>query len=167
MTQKIPGCDFPTTLRGLKKSPWGQAPLKQRSVRDEVRTNLLAALVLFCLVFLLRLALRRSWLVAAVLISLVAIAGGLNGHRFAITAVLVAATFGVQLFVLLRFGLFPFMVLGFLGPVWGELAYSPDLSKWYALPPLVVLALTMAIAVWAFRRTLPDRKFISDKFLYE
>ena len=44
MTQKIPGCDFPNTLRGLKKSPWGQSPLKGRSVRDEVRTNLLAAL---------------------------------------------------------------------------------------------------------------------------
>jgi len=116
---------------------------------------------------LFRLALRRSWLVAAVLISFFAIVGALNGHGSAITTVLVAADFGIQFLVLLQFGLFPFMVLSFLGPVWRELAYSPDLSKWYALPSVVILALTIAIAVWAFRRTLPDRKFISDRFLYE
>src|ERR1043165_5228393 len=44
MTHKNPGCDFPATLRTLKKSPWGQPPLQGRSVRDEVRTNLLAAI---------------------------------------------------------------------------------------------------------------------------
>jgi magnesium chelatase subunit I len=37
-------CDLPTTLRALRKSPWGEPPLRGRSVRDEVRTNLLAAL---------------------------------------------------------------------------------------------------------------------------
>src|ERR1041384_805359 len=44
MTYKDPGCDRPTTLRGLKRSPWGELPLRGRSVRDEVRTNMLAAI---------------------------------------------------------------------------------------------------------------------------
>jgi magnesium chelatase subunit I len=44
MTHRNRGCDLPNTLRTLKKSPWGEPPLRSRSVRDEVRTNLLAAL---------------------------------------------------------------------------------------------------------------------------
>ena len=35
---------LPRTLGALAASPWGQAPLRGRSVRDEIRTNLLAAL---------------------------------------------------------------------------------------------------------------------------
>ena len=36
--------DRPTTLGALARSPWGQAPLRGRSVRDELRGNLLARL---------------------------------------------------------------------------------------------------------------------------
>ena len=35
---------LPTTLGELRSSPWAEAPLRGRSVRDELRTNLLAAL---------------------------------------------------------------------------------------------------------------------------
>ena len=35
---------LPTTLGALAASPWAEAPLRGRSVRDELRTNLLAAL---------------------------------------------------------------------------------------------------------------------------
>ncbi len=34
----------PRTLHDLKNSPWGEAPLRSRPVRDEIRTNLLARL---------------------------------------------------------------------------------------------------------------------------
>ncbi len=34
----------PTTLGALARSPWGEAPLRGRSVRDELRTNLMARL---------------------------------------------------------------------------------------------------------------------------
>jgi magnesium chelatase subunit I len=34
----------PSTLADLKQSPWGAAPLRRRSVRDEIRTNLIARL---------------------------------------------------------------------------------------------------------------------------
>ena len=35
---------YPTTLGDLKQSPWGDVPLRGRSVRDEIRTNLIARL---------------------------------------------------------------------------------------------------------------------------
>ncbi len=35
---------YPETLGDLKNSPWGSPPLADRSVRDEMRTNLIAAL---------------------------------------------------------------------------------------------------------------------------
>jgi magnesium chelatase subunit I len=35
---------FPTTLADLKTSPWAEAPLRGRSVRDEIRANLLVRL---------------------------------------------------------------------------------------------------------------------------
>ena len=34
----------PRTLGDLRHSPWGDAPLRGRSVRDEIRTNLIACL---------------------------------------------------------------------------------------------------------------------------
>jgi magnesium chelatase subunit I len=35
---------LPSTLADLKRSPWAEAPLRGRSVRDEIRTNLVARL---------------------------------------------------------------------------------------------------------------------------
>jgi magnesium chelatase subunit I len=35
---------YPVTLGDLRNSPWGEAPLASRSVRDEIRANLVAAL---------------------------------------------------------------------------------------------------------------------------
>ena len=35
---------YPATLGDLRNSPWGEAPLATRSVRDEIRANLIAAL---------------------------------------------------------------------------------------------------------------------------
>ena len=35
---------LPATLRALEESPWGRPPLRGRSVRDEIRENLLRAL---------------------------------------------------------------------------------------------------------------------------
>src|SRR4026207_348440 len=35
---------LPTTLGALRSSPWGKPPLLGRSVRDEIRSNLLRAL---------------------------------------------------------------------------------------------------------------------------
>ena len=34
----------PRTFGELKNSPWAEAPLRGRTVRDEIRTNLLARL---------------------------------------------------------------------------------------------------------------------------
>jgi hypothetical protein len=97
-----------------------------------------------------------------VLVSLFGLIGGMNG----VSATIVAGIGGVQLLVLLRFGLLSFMVQAFLGPVLPVLSYSPDLSRWYAVPPLIFLSLTAAAAIWAFRLTLPDRVLIPDELLY-
>src|SRR5688500_20139968 len=35
---------LPATLRALEESPWGRPPLRGRSVRDEIRENLLRAI---------------------------------------------------------------------------------------------------------------------------
>ena len=35
---------LPRTLGDLKNSPWAEHPLRGRTVRDEIRTNLLARL---------------------------------------------------------------------------------------------------------------------------
>jgi len=123
-------------------------------------------LFVFCLVFLLRLALRRSWLTAVVVITLFAVVAALNQGRFAVSASLAAAIVAAQLVVFLRFGLLAFMVQAFLGPIWPVLPYSLDFSRWYAVPPVVVLGIAVVIAVWAVTRTVSNRKFISDQFLY-
>src|SRR5688500_11685744 len=36
--------NLPATLRALEESPWGRPPLRGRSVRDEIRENLLRAI---------------------------------------------------------------------------------------------------------------------------
>ena len=35
---------LPQTLGDLRRSPWAESPLKSRSVRDEIRANLLVML---------------------------------------------------------------------------------------------------------------------------
>ena len=40
----MPNSDRPTTFGALRRSPWGQPPLRGRSVRDELRSNVLRQL---------------------------------------------------------------------------------------------------------------------------
>ena len=40
----MPNPDRPTTVGALRRSPWGQPPLRARSVRDEIRANVLREL---------------------------------------------------------------------------------------------------------------------------
>ncbi|MGH7586566.1 MAG: magnesium chelatase, partial [Gemmatimonadales bacterium] len=40
----MPNPDRPTTIAALRRSPWGQPPLCARSVRDEIRANILREL---------------------------------------------------------------------------------------------------------------------------
>ena len=44
MSYKASPADLPSTLGALRASPWGSLPLRGRSVRDEVRTNLLRSI---------------------------------------------------------------------------------------------------------------------------
>jgi len=124
------------------------------------------ALVLFCLVFVLRVVLRRAWLVAAILIALSLVEAILSGRNVLTSALLGTVSLGIRLVVLLRFGVLPFVVASFFAPVLLDMPYTPDFSKWYAAPPIIILAITLASAIWAFSTALPKRTVISDNLLY-
>jgi len=116
--------------------------------------------MLFLLV-LLRALVKRTWLAAAILTLLSAALGAaasaaiLPGDPRVFAAFSALASIA-HLFVLIRFGVLA-TVLGGIFQHFFDLPLTPDLSAFYAGPPLFALALVFALAVYGARRALSGR----------
>jgi serine/threonine-protein kinase len=144
------------------------AQLDTRSMAGFVLTGLIqpAAIVmgLLFVFILLRLLLRNTWVAAATVVALIVVVASVWGASTVTTAV--AALFiSSLLWVVLRFGILPgtlFLAISTLAS-WSLLTL--DFSAWYASLGLVIIALTLALAVWSFRHALGGRKVLSESFL--
>lgn len=125
---------------------------------------LLNALGLMFLLFLLRLALRRDWLmtVAFVVLMSARITGDqlgtiLTGLAFQVAWSLIMVT------VLSRFGLLAFTVAWTVDRVIEQTPLTTAVWDWHAAPTVVGLAVLIALTVWATRVALAGRSLIGTQ----
>lgn len=107
------------------------------------------------LLLLLRMILRKTWLAAAVLVALVAAFAGPVVGLYAIPFV----------WVMIRYGVLPSALTLVVAAETNNWPLTSDLSAWYADKGLIVVALLVALAAWAFRNALAGRKVLQGDLL--
>lgn len=118
-------------------------------------------LVVFFLLFLSRLVLRRTWLafiVVMLVFAATAVPQGLSPAAIAISLTIVSTLVAVGL----RFGVLPLVATIFFNT--SNFPFS-DLSSWLGKVVLMQVGLTIAAAVWNFRNALGGRKVLTGDFL--
>jgi hypothetical protein len=125
--------------------------------------ELTVSLYVFLFYFLLRAALRRTWLAAAVFV-LVGAAVGSQQPEPLLWCLVFAAVWSAELLAMLRWGLLPVAV----GLMVSDLLSFPltiNFSAWYAGYGIIPLALILGLAVWAFHTALAGRRVFREGFL--
>jgi hypothetical protein len=85
------------------------------------------------------------------------------GPTFPIRLFLAALMTGCQLWVLLRLGLLPMIVLVFTLSLFRGFPLTSNLSAWYAKDALLAMGIVLALAVYGFRTTLAGRPLWRDE----
>ena len=125
-------------------------------------TTIAFAMFVALLLLLLRAMFRNTWLAATALLPVVACAVIAIPQASAVFAVLYALPF---LWVMIRFGILPCILMtAIAGPTFNW-PLTSDLSAWYAPTGLIVVALVLALAVWSFRNALGGRKVFHGDLL--
>ncbi|MGH9683524.1 MAG: serine/threonine-protein kinase [Candidatus Acidiferrales bacterium] len=143
----------------------GKTPLTPASSLDLVEFNglritvgdillnvmlfIFASLAFFFIFFLLRLLLRKEWLAAVALVTLMTlpVLFAENPVSNAIASILI---FGLALLILIRFGLLALVMALVLNNVLLAYPITGHLSAWYAEPTILVFVLIFALALFSF-----------------
>jgi predicted Ser/Thr protein kinase len=120
------------------------------------------ALFFFLLIFLLRAVLRNQWLAAAAFAVIFASSRLGNPHPW-FSAGISAVVFFALAFVVLRWGLLAMTVAA----LYDRVVSIPvgQTSAWFFPQSMFLLALAVALAVWAFHTSLGGRKLWKDDLL--
>jgi serine/threonine-protein kinase len=117
------------------------------------------------LIFLLRVVLRRQWLMAAVFLALLLGLSALyNGGHLA-PALLSALASSLVLVGLLRFGVLPVVVLFFVPMSPQSFPLTTDLSAWYSGSTVFAVAIVLALTAYAFHTAVAGRPLFKAAFL--
>jgi len=112
----------------------------------------------------LRALCRQEWIATLVFMLLAALLAASSLHPM-VDMVINALSYGAVVLVLIRFGVLPTTVLGF---VYFLLAYFPmtaDFSAWYSGISLAIALLIVALAAFGFHSALGGRKLFQEGFL--
>ena len=145
------------SLRGLTGSIASLAGVETES--------LLEIFIGVMLMFMLRVLLRRTWLMVLVASLLVAVLFNPGqGHP---APYLVSVLVGLSgfWFVFLRFGLLPIVVGSVFIDATLNLPLTFDLGAWWSTPTWLVLLLCLGIAGWGFWTALAGRPVFRDQIL--
>jgi serine/threonine-protein kinase len=134
---------------------------------DEVSGSLVFLLTLF----LVRMLLKKQWLVAAVwVIGWVAVrfmrANFLDSDVLKITTgVFWLLLFTILVFIMLRLGFFALVVAIFVLDAMINSFFTTDFSAWYGQSSLAIVILIAAMALWGFRVSLGSRSLFNPAAL--
>jgi serine/threonine-protein kinase len=120
------------------------------------------AMFVALLFLLLRAMFRKTWLAAAALIPVVALAVSAIPLASAVFAVVYSLPF---LWVMIRYGILPCILMTAIAGPTSNWPLTSDFSAWYALTGLMVVGLVLALAVWSFRNALGGRKVFHGDLL--
>ncbi|MGD0007797.1 MAG: serine/threonine-protein kinase [Terriglobia bacterium] len=125
------------------------------------------ALALFFLFVLLRLLLRKDWVAAAALVLIFTAANALSERYLLVDAVVNAVYWGITIFILMRFGLFPLMAFFLTYDLLNLFVHSMHLSQWHAASTILGVLSVLALAVYGFHVSLAGRPVFSGAALDE
>lgn len=136
------------------------------TVVSNISSAMMIGFLVFFLIFGLKMLLRKDLLaaiVAALFFSL-GNSGTVFSHPYwqvdlAITFLL----FCVLIFILLRLGLVAMMVAVFFLNLIGNATVTSDVTAWYVPAGIAMLALLMAISIYAFNKSLGNRMFMGGE----
>jgi hypothetical protein len=124
--------------------------------------NVLSTLVLL---FLLRLAFRRTAtaaVLAGLLLGLTGVLGIGPTEGWPIALAVTAINVSAALFVMLRFGLLPAFAAAFVATVLSSTVATLDVSAWYANRALLPAAIFLALLAWGATTALAGRTVFGD-----
>ena len=122
------------------------------------------ALFVFFLLFLFRVFLRKQWLAALVFAAIFALLVALDSDRPLIDFVSTFLYFGMFAIAVLRWGLTALAVGVLVGDLLLMAPATTDLSAWYIGQTLLIMAIPVALASWAFYQSLSGRLWKSEVF---
>lgn len=122
----------------------------------------MASLFLF---FLFRVILRNAWLAAAGFVALGAFLTAAGSAVPAESAGLAVLYVSLLLWVMIRFGVLPGVLMQTISAETFNWPLTSDFSAWYADKGLIVVALVLSLAVWSFRNALGGRKVLQGDLL--
>jgi serine/threonine-protein kinase len=117
---------------------------------SQLSSGIMSAFGAFFLVFLLRLALRRDWLAAAVFVAIFVAGKGLGGGELWFIPILVVV-YTLFALLLLRYGIVPLIVSMLTTDCLLNAPITINFSSWYIGISFFCLAVILAIAVYGFR----------------
>jgi hypothetical protein len=115
--------------------------------------------------FLLRSLLRRSWLAAAMLVSLIVFPTAFLSAWPAVTASFDLVVISLLLWIVARFGVLAAAMALFVEAFLANLPLTSDFSAWYAGSTWFALVVLVVIAFWSFRIALAGRPLFGEDFL--
>ncbi len=131
---------------------------------SNLNSNIFFSLFVFFMIFLLRILTRRRWLTAVLFVLIFSIIEILGQGDPIVAVPLSILSYGLMVFICLRFGLLPFVVSGVVGIV-QNVPLSTDLSAWYTGYAIAALVFVLILAGWAFHTSLGGQKLISGSLL--
>jgi serine/threonine-protein kinase len=128
--------------------------------------SILSTLGVFFLLFVFRLIFRKEWLAAAVFVLLFTTLGTLATNASLLTTIPIRLLqYAVMLYVMLRCGLFPFVVGSCVASVLVLFPITTDFSAWYAGSVIFALVCIGALTGYAFHTALGGRPLFKGGFL--
>jgi serine/threonine-protein kinase len=122
---------------------------------ENIPSMIWAALVLFFVIFLLRLLLRSDWLAGAAFTALF-VGAAVVGSASTTDVVLTAIIYGTFAFVAIRFGLLAVAAMMMFDAI-GDMPASFDSSAWYYPWFVLTVLLSAAAILWAFAQSIRRR----------
>jgi hypothetical protein len=120
-------------------------------------------LLFFFLLFVLRVVLRNQWAAALAFGGIFGVLGALGSeNRPWVDAVVSFVYFGSGAVVVLRWGLLSYAVAHFITAILMEIPATLDTSAWYFGNMLLLLAIVVGLATWAFYTSLGGRLWVAE-----
>jgi serine/threonine-protein kinase len=118
---------------------------------------LMNPLEILCLLFAMRIALRKEWAAAIVCVLVLGLIDGTGTNYPAADLTIAILQAGLSVFVLLRYGLVALIALSLVSDLLFMAPRTLDFSQWYAPMGMLPLVAAALIAVYGFRVSLAGR----------